>query len=120
MNILERIERHAQCLQDDQCWFTDYKPNSQGYKPIRLDDGSQSALHRVAWEAYNCEPIPEGMHVMHSCDNPMCFNPEHLSLGTNEDNIADKCRKGRQRGISRSRAIARAHHRVRNELGQWV
>lgn len=51
-------------------------------------------VHRLAWiEAHG--PIPEGMHVLHKCDNPPCYNIEHLFLGTPADNAADKMRKGR-------------------------
>jgi hypothetical protein len=51
--------------------------------------------HRATWE---CErgPIPAGLQVLHSCDNPPCRNIDHLFLGTNADNMADKVAKGRQ------------------------
>ncbi|QZE51091.1 HNH homing endonuclease [Klebsiella phage vB_KpnP-VAC1] len=39
--------------------------------------------------------IPKGMVVMHSCDNPLCVNPEHLSVGTQKENRADCVAKGR-------------------------
>jgi hypothetical protein len=51
--------------------------------------------HRIAWELYH-GPIPEGSHILHKCDVPACVNPEHLFLGTNQDNIDDKMNKDRQ------------------------
>lgn len=50
--------------------------------------------HRIAWMLTH-GPIPVGFHVLHHCDHPWCCNPEHLWLGTNRDNIADRVNKGR-------------------------
>jgi len=50
--------------------------------------------HRVAYELAN-GPIPEGALVLHSCDNPPCCNPAHLSLGSQVGNMADKRARGR-------------------------
>jgi len=50
--------------------------------------------HRLAWE-YAVGPIPEGMKVLHSCDNPPCCRPDHLFLGTQSDNMKDAAGKGR-------------------------
>jgi hypothetical protein len=53
-----------------------------------------NGAHRIAYE--ECfGPIPDGLQVMHSCDNPACVNPEHLSVGTTQDNTADRTAKGR-------------------------
>lgn len=51
--------------------------------------------HRVAWELVH-GPIPKGMFVCHKCDTPACCNADHLFLGTQTDNVADKVAKGRQ------------------------
>ncbi len=50
--------------------------------------------HRVAWVVWR-GPIPDGLWVLHTCDNPPCCNPAHLFLGTRADNIADMVAKGR-------------------------
>jgi len=75
------------------CWvFTGYK-NPKGYG--RIDVNSKPVYaHRLAFElAFG--PIPDGLWVLHRCDNPSCCNPEHLWLGTNNDNIRDMLRKDR-------------------------
>ena len=52
--------------------------------------------HRISWKLFN-GPIPDGMHILHHCDNPPCWNPEHLFLGDNQANTDDKIAKGRMR-----------------------
>ena len=93
--VLERIERHAGELRDDECWTTDYVPQPDGYVQVSGAEHRKFQLHRIAWEAHNCEPIPDGMVVMHTCDNRACFNPAHLRIGTQSDNIQDCVAKGR-------------------------
>lgn len=61
--------------------------------------------HRLSY-SINKGPIPDGYVVRHKCDNPSCINPEHLEVGTQADNIADKVSRGRQaRGSGAGRAI---------------
>jgi hypothetical protein len=54
------------------------------------------SAHRIAWELTN-GPIPDGMKVLHKCDNQACVRPDHLFIGTQYDNVADMISKGRKR-----------------------
>ena len=79
------------------CWLWCYA-NTQGYGKIH-DNGRPVRAHRYAWEKYR-GPIPDGMWVLHKCDTPPCVNPDHLFLGTPQDNTQDALNKGRSRGGS--------------------
>jgi len=56
--------------------------------------GRRVSAHRLAFIAVN-GPIPRGMHVLHRCDKRDCVNPDHLYLGTHQQNMADAKAKGR-------------------------
>ena len=67
-----------------------------GYGSLRDENGKSVKAHRYAWVLVN-GPIPEGMEVLHSCDNTPCCNPKHLFLGTQKENMEDMTRKGRRK-----------------------
>lgn len=76
------------------CWLWLRGTDSDGYGEIKYE-GRPWRAHRLSWTAYR-GPIPHGLQVLHRCDTPSCCNPDHLFLGTNNDNHLDKIRKGRQ------------------------
>ena len=75
------------------CWEWLAGKNKKGYGQFHISR-KQLGAHRVSWELTNSE-IPEGLCVLHRCDNPGCVNPDHLFLGTAQDNSDDKISKGR-------------------------
>lgn len=78
----------------DECWeWPGRKSNGYGsYQHQRR----HYAVHRRSYEEF-VGAIPDGMHICHRCDNPPCWNPAHLFLGTPRDNLHDMIRKGRGR-----------------------
>jgi hypothetical protein len=85
------------------CWKWKGAKLPFGYGRFRWN-GEQECAHRASWMIHN-GPIPDGLVVMHKCDNPECSNPEHLQLGTQADNIHDRDAKGRGRSGRKMQTI---------------
>ena len=85
--ITRNCERRNGCL----LWC---KPVRRGYAAM-IYNGKLMAAHRVSWIIHK-GPIPEGMWVLHSCDQPNCLEIQHLFLGTAKDNWDDMVKKGRR------------------------
>ncbi|MEV5007255.1 HNH endonuclease signature motif containing protein [Streptomyces sp. NPDC055692] len=76
-----------------KCWVWGGSTISKGYGNFRMH-GINFLAHRASYELHS-GAIPDGLLVLHSCDNPPCFNPDHLRVGTNGDNMrdrSDRCR----------------------------
>ena len=90
------------------CWLWTGGKTSAGYGIIGVNYKS-IGVHRFSYELHN-GPIPPGHFVCHHCDNPACVNPDHLFLGTPQDNMDDKIAKGRAVYSHKPRASGEAHH----------
>lgn len=77
----------------NDCWVWTGRKTNHGYGTFSRHP--TILAHRYSWSYYNGE-IPKGLCVLHKCDNPPCVNPDHLSIGTQSDNQADKMSKQRQ------------------------
>lgn len=64
------------------------------YARMGVGGNRSDYVHRVSYMIHHGD-IPEGGHVLHSCDNPPCVNPSHLRLGTPSDNQQESVEKGR-------------------------
>jgi hypothetical protein len=82
--------------QPGDCWlWTAATSGHMGYGNLYHScSRNLRGAHRYSWGLHH-GVIPEGLHVLHKCDVPTCVNPEHLFLGTNDDNLRDKLAKGR-------------------------
>lgn len=95
----------------DQCWNWPNSHNPQtGYGQLsHWKDGKRTlhTAHRESYKAFS-GPITDGLMVLHKCDNRSCFNPAHLFLGTQADNMQDMLRKGR--GAKNTSLFGEKHH----------
>jgi hypothetical protein len=80
------------------CWLWQGSLNKKGYGQLNRGRRGEGVVlaHRASWEIHN-GAIPDGLCVLHKCDNPQCVNPDHLFLGTIVDNDKDRDAKGRTR-----------------------
>lgn len=95
-NLYEHVKRlYSIIIMDSGCWECNKcEDNKDGYRSIKYEEYN-GRLHRAMYEFFNKTKIPNNLVAMHICDNPKCFNPEHIKIGTNLDNIQDMVNKKR-------------------------
>ena len=108
-DVLSKIKK------TESCWLwtgvTDH-----GYGRISMQRKTLAA-HRIAFEHFK-GPIPDGLFVLHKCDNPPCCNPDHLFLGTHKDNMADCVAKGRHWSANLA-TCKNGHPRTPENVVRW-
>lgn len=116
-SLEERFRRFFTEGNPDECWEWTGGTDDKGYGTINEGGcGRPLKASRVAW-VIKFGPIPDGLFVLHSCDNPPCVNWHHLFLGTPLDNTTDMINKGRginyaDRGMMGEKALAREFAKV--------
>lgn len=90
------------------CWEWSGPYDKDGYGVIKRL-GKTYRAHRVSFTIHNGK-IPEGLMILHSCDNPKCVNPAHLSPGTAKDNSDDMIRRGRKAVVRGAEALRGARN----------
>jgi len=94
IDIAVRLDKWSIPEPNTGCWLWFGSQDRDGYGKL-IRQRKHVRAHRASFEVH-CGPIPVGMYVLHRCDMPACINPEHLFLGSNQDNMDDMMRKGRK------------------------
>lgn len=102
-----RFWRHVE--KTDGCWLWVGGRANGGYGRFGALPDRIVYAHRFSYELHK-GPIPDGMFVCHSCDNPSCVRPDHLFAGHNVDNVRDMVAKGRLRSFNGQKRFCKNGH----------
>lgn len=96
-DLIEQFFHSSTRKTDGGCWECTAVKNANEYGLINVN-GKSGLAHRYSYRTF-VGPIPDGMGILHSCDNPPCVNPDHLRPGTPMDNSRDKVERNRCQAI---------------------
>jgi hypothetical protein len=118
-----RFERFYTINETTECWEWHGGKNNIGYGMIRdADKKGMRTAHRVSYEIHKGK-IPKGKCVLHTCDNPSCVNPDHLWVGTHQENTDDMIAKNRHNWFNDVSSLATCKYCgytcVRNLITRW-
>ena len=114
MATAERFWAKVNAVPPVGCWPWTGACNADGYGQMKVS-GRVVGAHRIAYEL-QVGPVPGGLSVLHSCDNPPCVRGAHLLLGTQTDNVRDMFAKGRANSATGDRNGSRRHPERRPHL----
>lgn len=103
----ERLLARREVDQESGCWLWCGPCNDRGYGRLSIANRTVSA-HRAAASVWLGFDLKSRAFVLHGCDNPPCFNPDHLWIGSQRENVADRDAKGRRaapNGAKNGRAV---------------
>ena len=94
----ERFWSRVKIGEPHECWNNKSRPNKWGHTQFKITGMREKQVlvysHRIAWVLTHGLLVPEGLYVLHRCNNPRCCNPAHLYLGTLSDNSNDMTKAG--------------------------
>ena len=96
-SLEEKLMENYMPIPESGCWIWTACVDERGYGYVR-SNGRMMRTHRASWLIHNGQ-IPKGLCVLHKCEVPSCINPNHLFLGTQQDNIKDMDNKGRRKSL---------------------
>lgn len=97
-----RFESGVASAHVDECWLWTRASDDSGYGVIKIRHRLVRAAHLAL--IYSGRPRPAGLSALHSCDNPPCCNPRHLSWGTQRKNNEERDERDRVRHGSTHRS----------------
>lgn len=107
-------------------WIAALRPDGYGVIGLGGRGDGIGRAHVLSWEWANGREVPQGLFVLHACDNPPCVRPDHLSVGTPKANHDDMVSK--RRHVNPPRHLGASNHRARlleykgstRLLGEWA
>ena len=109
--VIDRVLDKVVRIPFSGCWIFTGAANEFGYGIVGTGGRGMPTdrAHRITYKHFHGE-IPGGMFVCHECDVPSCCNPGHLFLGTNQDNVDDMVKKGRDSKPPRNSHVVGSAH----------